>query len=127
MALSTTQTFHHVISMTPQVTYTSHPPSNVKTYLLLVNVAFAVPCMFTLVLCSKFFSQFTDLERQRRGSLHLHFLLRNLEYDPRLDMRIHYDPKPAIREMLYKMQGLSSANSHIMAIHSTYTYLECQH
>jgi len=55
------------------------------------------------------------VERQGRGLLHIHNLnwsLNNL-YDPRLDMRIHYDPVPDPRYMVYVFIHQVQMSTHV--------------
>jgi len=54
-------------------------------------------------------SYFPTIEFQGRGLLHIHtikFYPRE-EYNPRADMRIHYDPRPLYLNYLRRRQGLS--------------------
>ena len=59
-------------------------------------------------------STFRMMGSQGRGQLHCHTIIfyPYSEYDPRVDMRIHYDPRLLYLKYVMKMQGMSPSAIH---------------
>jgi hypothetical protein len=67
-------------------------------------------------------SYFPTIEFQGRGLLHLHTIMfyPREEYNPRADMRIHYDPRPSYLNFLRRRQGLLRGAIYRSAQESVY-------